>query len=79
MVKVSGSSLNKPALLHHLIKSHQMKKALLFTKSSENAHTLTVLLKQYGYSARELYSKVPGKRAQILNQFKRGAVDFLVA
>jgi len=79
VVKVTGNSLNKPALLDHLIKSHKMKKALLFTKSSENAHTLAVLLKQYGYSAKELYSKVPGKRAQILNQFKRGAVDFLVA
>jgi len=73
------STLNKPAVLHHLIKVHGMKKALVFTKSSENAHTLTVLLKQYGHSSKELYSKVAGKRAQILNQFKRGAVDFLVA
>jgi len=72
-------TLNKPAILQHLIKSHSMKKALIFTKSSENAHTLTVLLKQYGLQAKELYSKVQGKRAQILNQFKRGAVDFLVA
>ena len=62
------STLNKPAVLHHLIKVHGMKKALVFTKSSENAHTLTVLLKQYGHSSKELYSKVAGKRAQILNQ-----------
>ena len=77
-VKVT-SSLNKPAVLDHLIKKHGMKKALVFTKSSENAHTLAVLLKEYGYSVKEIYSKVAGKRAQILNQFKRGAVDFLVA
>merc|ERR1712142_1115303 len=56
-----------------------MNKVLIFAKSAENAHTLCVLLKQYGFQAKELYSKVKGTRAQILNQFKRGEIDFLVS
>ena len=51
-------SLNKPAILHKLLTFHAMKKALIFTKSAENAHTLTVLLNQYGFKAKELHSKV---------------------
>ena len=54
----SSDTLIKPLILHHLIISKQMKKALVFTKSVENSHKLTIMMHQFGLSVGELSSKV---------------------
>ncbi len=55
---VCHDSLKKPQLLYHLMRSRDMKKALVFTKSLEHTHSLAVLLKQYGLAVEELSSQV---------------------
>lgn len=54
----SSDALLKPLILHHLIISKQMKKALVFTKSAENSHKLAIMMHQFGLSVGELSSKV---------------------
>ena len=56
-VKCDNSQL-KPLLLHHLLTSKSVKKALIFAKSRDSSHNLAVLLKQFGLSVDELSSKV---------------------
>ena len=53
-----SDSLLKPMILHHLLISKNMKKALVFTKSTENSHKLAVMMHQFGLSVGELSSKV---------------------
>ena len=48
----------KPLVLHHLVISKQMKKALVFTKSTEHSHKLAVMMQKFGLSVGELSSKV---------------------
>ena len=56
-VKCDNSQL-KPLLLHHLLTSKSVKKALIFAKSRDSSHNLAVLLKEFGLSVDELSSKV---------------------
>ena len=53
-----SDTLTKPLLLHHLIITKQMRKALVFTKSTDNSHNLAVMLRQFGLSVGEMSSKV---------------------
>lgn len=50
--------LKKPLILANLIKQKNMRKALVFTKSIESAHYLSVLLTQLRLSVGEISSKV---------------------
>ena len=54
----SSDALLKPLILYHMIISKQMKKALVFTRSAENSHKLTIMMHQFGLSVGELSSKV---------------------
>ena len=54
----TSDTLLKPLVLHHVITSKNMKKVLVFTKSSENSHKLTVMMRHFGLSVEELSSKV---------------------
>ena len=58
-----SDALLKPLVLHHLIISKQMKKALVFTKSTENSHKLATMMMQFGLSVGELSSKVNKKKS----------------
>merc|ERR1711994_654624 len=77
LVRSSDTPL-KPLILHHLIVSKQMKKALVFTKSVENSHKLTIMMHQFGLSVGELSSKMHNKRSKILKQFQKGKIDALI-
>lgn len=50
--------LQKPQLLRKVLKKRGWKKVIVFTKSIQNTHFLSVLLEQYGLSVGELSSKV---------------------
>ena len=58
----SSDALLKPLILHHLIVAKQMKKALVFTKSAENSHKLSIMMNHFGLSVGELSSKVSSCR-----------------
>ncbi len=71
--------LKKPMFLQAVISKQSSKKMLVFTKSIESAHFLSVLLKQWGVTCGELSSKVKQKRAKTLGAFKSGKIDVLVS
>ena len=57
IIKISDTLL-KPLILYHVIKSKKMNKVLVFTKSGENSHKLTIMMQHFGLTAGELSSKV---------------------
>ena len=74
------NSLNKPMLLINLIKKKKMKKVLVFTKSIENSHSLTMILQALNLKAAEISSQLKkGQRGKILNQFKNDKLEVIVA
>ena len=58
MVVRCSDTLLKPLILHHLLITKQMRKALVFTKSTDNSHNLAVMLREFGLSVGEMSSKV---------------------
>merc|ERR1719273_95672 len=73
-------SLKKPLYLTNLIKQKAMKKVLIFAKSIENSHNLTLILQAMEFKVAEISSQLKrGKRGKILNQFKNDKIDILVA
>ena len=73
-------TLKKPLSLVNLIHQKQMKKVLIFAKSIENSHKLTLMLQAMKIKVSELSSQLKrGKRGKILNQFKNDKIDILVA
>ena len=57
-----------------------MKKVLIFAKSIENSHKLTLILQAMQFKVAEISSQLKrGKRGKILNQFKNDKIDILVA
>ena len=73
-------SLKKPLHLSNLIRQKAMKKVLIFAKSIENSHNLTLILQAMEFKVAEISSQLKrGKRGKILNQFKNDKIDILVA
>ncbi len=76
---VCRDSLKKPQVLHHLMTTRKMRRALIFTKSLEHTHSLAVLLRQYGLKVGELSSQVQGRRHKwLMNQLSSGSLSALV-
>merc|ERR1719232_848607 len=67
-------------MLLNLIKTKQMQKALIFTKSIENCKNLTVILTALNLKAADISSQLKkGQRGKILSKFKNDKIDILVA
>ena len=72
-------SLNKPLVLVNLIKTKEMKKTLVFTKSIESCHYLSKLLSNMDLKAAEISSKLKSKRSKILKSFRNDKLQVLVS
>ena len=70
----------KGALLTHLIKSREMKQALVFVRTKRDANRLMRELLRDGVAATAIHSdRTQGERTQALEDFKQGTVNVLVA
>jgi ATP-dependent RNA helicase RhlE len=70
----------KRALLVHLIRSRDMRQALVFVRMKRDANRLARQLKQDGVAAKEIHSdRTQAERMQALEEFKQGIVPVLVA
>eukprot|EP00096_Caligus_rogercresseyi_P014153 TRINITY_DN6680_c0_g1_i1.p1 TRINITY_DN6680_c0_g1~~TRINITY_DN6680_c0_g1_i1.p1 ORF type:complete len:572 (-),score=143.54 TRINITY_DN6680_c0_g1_i1:50-1765(-) len=70
--------MEKPLILKHLIDSQGIKKSLIFVRSVQNTHFLTVLLREYGINVGEVSSALKKGRKLVLEKFRRGKLDILV-
>ena len=71
---------NKPALLSHLVSSHNWEQVLVFTRTKHIANRLAERLERDGISAAAIHgNKSQGARTKALAGFKRGDVRVLVA
>ncbi|MFT5635648.1 MAG: ATP-dependent RNA helicase RhlE [Cognaticolwellia sp.] len=71
---------NKSALLSYLIKEQQWHQALIFIETKHGAAKLVSQLEKRGIKAESIHSgRTQAIREQILNDFKAGKIDFLVA
>jgi superfamily II DNA/RNA helicase len=71
---------NKSALLSYLIKEQQWHQALIFIETKHGAAKLVSQLEKRGIKAESIHSgRTQAIREQILNDFKTGEIDFLVA
>jgi len=72
--------LRKRALLVHLIRSRDMRQALIFVRMKRDANRLARQLVQDGINAKEIHSdRTQAERMQALEDFKQGKVPVLVA
>lgn len=70
----------KSALLTQLIKKHQWRQALVFTRTKRGANQLTRHLDAQGISASAIHgNKSQGARTRALEEFKNGKLQMLVA
>ena len=70
----------KSALLMHLISQNRWEQVLVFSKTKHGANRLTQYLEKYGIRAAAIHgNKSQGARTKALANFKRGAVQVLVA
>ncbi|MBA6390508.1 DEAD/DEAH box helicase [Colwellia sp. BRX10-3] len=71
---------NKSALLSYLIKEQQWHQALIFIETKHGAAKLVSQLEKRGIKAESIHSgRTQAIREQILNDFKAGKIEFLVA
>jgi len=71
---------NKSALLSYLIKEQQWQQALIFIETKHGAAKLVSQLEKRGIKAESIHSgRTQAIREQILNDFKTGKINFLVA
>ena len=71
---------NKSALLSHLIKEQQWQQALIFIETKHGAAKLVSQLEKRGIQAESIHSgRTQVIREKILNDFKAGNIQFLVA
>jgi superfamily II DNA/RNA helicase len=71
---------NKSALLSYLIKEQQWQQALIFIETKHGAAKLVSQLEKRGITAESIHSgRTQAVREQILNDFKAGKINFLVA
>ena len=77
---VTVDKTNKSALLSHLIKEQQWQQALIFIETKHGAAKLVSQLEKRGIAAESIHSgRTQAVREQILNDFKAGRINFLVA
>ena len=70
----------KGALLTHLIKSRDMRQALVFVRTKRDANRVMRELVRDGVAATAIHSdRTQGERTQALEDFKQGTVNVLVA
>lgn len=70
----------KTALLAHLIKQHQWKQALIFVNAKNSCNHLADKLSKRGITAEVFHGdKGQGARTRVLDAFKSGEVDVLIA
>jgi ATP-dependent RNA helicase RhlE len=73
-------TLRKRALLVHLVRSRDMRQALVFVRMKRDANRLARQLVQSGVPAKEIHSdRTQAERMQALEDFKQGKVPLLVA
>ena len=77
---VTTDKSNKSALLSHLIKELQWQQALIFIETKHGAAKLVSQLEKRGIKAEAIHSgRTQAVREQILNDFKSGKINLLVA
>ena len=77
---VTVDKTNKSALLSHLIKDQAWEQALIFIETKHGAAKLVSQLEKRGITAESLHGgRTQAVREQILNDFKGGAISYLVA
>lgn len=77
---VTVDKTNKSALLSYLIKQQQWQQALIFIETKHGAAKLVSQLEKRGIKAESIHSgRTQAIREQILNDFKAGKIEFLVA
>ncbi|WP_117232476.1 DEAD/DEAH box helicase [Vibrio maerlii] len=70
----------KSALLSHLIKDNEWKKTLIFIETKHGAAKLVSQLEKRDIKAEAIHGgRSQDARAQVLNDFKEGRLDFLIA
>jgi ATP-dependent RNA helicase RhlE len=70
----------KPALLSHLIQTHQWQQVLVFTRTKHGANRLTKYLEGQGIEAAAIHgNKSQNARTQALASFKSGGIRALIA
>ncbi|WP_110649311.1 DEAD/DEAH box helicase [Salinicola peritrichatus] len=70
----------KPALLSHLIQTHQWQQVLVFTRTKHGANRLTKYLEGQGIEAAAIHgNKSQNARTKALADFKSGGIRALVA
>jgi superfamily II DNA/RNA helicase len=70
----------KTALLAHLIKQHQWRQALIFVNAKNNCNHLAEKLSKRGINAEVFHGdKGQGTRTRVLDAFKAGKIDVLIA
>ena len=70
----------KTDLLEHLIRSHDLRQVLVFTRTKVAARRLASELDRHGVAATAIHSdRTQGERLRALRDFKEGAVRVLVA
>ncbi|WP_198263484.1 DEAD/DEAH box helicase [sulfur-oxidizing endosymbiont of Gigantopelta aegis] len=70
----------KPALLMHLISQNRWEQVLVFSKTKHGANKLARYLEDYGIKSAAIHgNKSQAARTKALANFKRGAVQVLVA
>ncbi|HEY7866264.1 MAG TPA: DEAD/DEAH box helicase [Psychromonas sp.] len=70
----------KTALLAHLIKQHQWQQALIFVNAKNSCNHLAEKLSKRGISAEVFHGdKGQGARSRVLEAFKAGEIDVLIA
>jgi len=70
----------KTALLTHLIKHHQWRQALIFVNAKNKCNHLAEKLSKRGITAEVFHGdKGQGARSRVLDAFKAGTIDVLIA
>jgi len=70
----------KTALLAHLIKQHKWQQTLIFVNAKKSCNHLAEKLAKRGITAEVFHGdKAQGARTRVINAFKDGAIDVLIA
>lgn len=71
---------NKPLLLEHIVKTKEVKSALVFTKTKHGANKVVKVLEKSGIQCAAIHgNKSQGAREKALADFKSGNIKVLVA
>lgn len=71
---------NKPLLLEHIVKTKEVKSALVFTKTKHGANKVVKILEKSGIQCAAIHgNKSQGAREKALADFKKGNIKVLVA